>query len=370
ALPGSVEVRVRGEPFEIRIQRPGRGWRAIEDELDAAGVPLPLSYRHDWVVRRRGPDHRLFSAHSPDGRCRAMAAVELTKTRAAPGHVVARGERLGPAVDPEALAAVTVGIGQILTPLSRVLRVEVASKSLDPKTRAAVAAHLRPLGFRRSPEARDYERTIVVDLDGDEEALLAHFHHTARRHIRAIDKRPVRLGVIDDPALVEPMNALVAETRRRTHGPMPVTSLASMVDLARARPDLVRIVGVFSEADGELLAFATGDWQGDHASYAEAASTRHSRLHLALGYAPLWELMRWAKTQGAEHFDLGGITGGSFHDDEDPLGGISDFKRLFRGRELLVGEEWVAEPRALRAAIATQVSRAARWARATLRDLL
>ena len=61
---------------------------------------------------------------------------------------------------------------------------------------------------------------------------------------------------------------------------------------------------------------------------------------------------RWAKSQGVTWFDFGGITVGTQGDPDDPLGGISDFKRYFSRDVVEVGEERVFEPRRLRAGLA------------------
>ena len=92
-----------------------------------------------------------------------------------------------------------------------------------------------------------------------------------------------------------------------------------------------------------LLAFAWGCFHGDHAHYSTAASTRATDLRVPMAYSLAWELMQWARAQGAAAFDFGGISVGT-HGDDDPLGGISDFKRYFQGATVRVGEEWILEP--------------------------
>jgi hypothetical protein len=364
-LPTYRELIISGQPFDIRCHpTDDPGWTACERDLQAQGVPIPLMHRRAWAEHGEHL-YCLISASNPDGPCRAAFAVELSRTRAAPGHRIARVERLGASPDPPALRAALVGFTRMFSPLQRILRLELAMTSPDEAAREAIGAVLSRSGFSRLPEPRGYERTSIVDLAPDEDAILAGFHPTARRHIRAAGKRRVRLATITSTDRCDAMERLVAETRRRTSGRLPKRSMRGLVELARDQPELMRIVGLFAEDDDRLLAFAFGQFHGDHASYADAASTRDREHRFPLGYAPLWELMRWAKAQGASWFDLGGITAGTHDDDEDRLGGISDFKRYFRGQELSVGEEWIAEPHALRAAIASRVSRAAQWARAT-----
>jgi lipid II:glycine glycyltransferase (peptidoglycan interpeptide bridge formation enzyme) len=108
-----------------------------------------------------------------------------------------------------------------------------------------------------------------------------------------------------------------------------------------------------------LLAFAWSHHHGDHAHYDASGSTRNTDIKAPLAYALIWDLCLWAKQHGATWFDFGGITAGSAASgDADPVGGISDFKRYFSKTVVSVGEEWMLEPRPLRAKLARSISRA------------
>jgi hypothetical protein len=282
-------------------------------------------------------------------------------TRTLPGYRVVRADKVGLAGrDLDAWRAVLAGSRELAAKESRILRVEVALYSRRDEDRAALSERLEAEGFHPSTEVESYVWTSLVDLGLTEEALLNSFHPTARRHIRAVDKWPVDLRVVADPAVAAEMAALVVETRQRTGGPLPRRNLEAMIEVARCNPEALRVVGLFSREDGALLAFACGHREGDLVRYADAASTRRSTLKVPLGYAPLWELMRWAKRHGAQHFDLGGITQGT-HVDHDPLGGISDFKRYFRGAVTRVGEEWTYTSCPALERWARWVRRAAGW---------
>jgi lipid II:glycine glycyltransferase (peptidoglycan interpeptide bridge formation enzyme) len=93
---------------------------------------------------------------------------------------------------------------------------------------------------------------------------------------------------------------------------------------------------------------------GDHVEYRAAGSTRRTDVRIPYGYLLAWEMIQWAKAEGAEWFDMGGVTlaGG----DEPELEGISRFKRYFSRNVVEVGAEWVFEPFPLRARVATLVS--------------
>jgi len=131
--------------------------------------------------------------------------------------------------------------------------------------------------------------------------------------------------------------------------------------MSAAAPHLSRIAILrrtdVPEPEG-VLAFVWGRKHGGVAEYGESGSTRADDLKVSTSYALLWDLMHWARGNGARWFDLGGITGGTTHS-EDPLGGISDFKRRFSRHAIDVGEQWELEPHPARAAAARLLSRGA-----------
>jgi hypothetical protein len=96
--------------------------------------------------------------------------------------------------------------------------------------------------------------------------------------------------------------------------------------VARERPDLVRIIGVFlKERPDERLAFAIGHRRGMSANFESGGSFSDPALRkVSFNQSLLWELFLWAREQDWTVFDLGGVTDGGA---DDPLAGISDFKR-------------------------------------------
>jgi hypothetical protein len=204
-----------------------------------------------------------------------------------------------------------------------------------------------------------------MDLAGDEEQIFARLHATGRRHVRAVARAPVELRPITDPVLAPRLDALVRDAFTRTGGRYEPEDWTAIVSLSAREPHLSRVVGLFktgSQGAEALLSFAWGRMHGDHADYAAGASTRAADVRAPLGYGTIWDLVRWAKREGASYFDLGGITEGR-HGSDDPLGGISDFKRYFGGTVAEVGEEWMLEPNPLAARLARSLAKVAALAR-------
>ena len=74
-------------------------------------------------------------------------------------------------------------------------------------------------------------------------------------------------------------------------------------------------------------------------------------------YPVIWALIRWARDTGATWLDFGGVTESASESSNDPLAGISEFKRKFGGEELVIGEEWQFDAAPLRQRLVQSASR-------------
>ena len=343
-----------------------RASAACQEELARQGVHVPLPHRSVWLEMQNKP-YWFVSVRDASGVCRCGFGVEASKLRALPGHRTLRTRRFGASGGTVFRRRGLEAAVALARREPRVLQYHVEVFERDETNRRAIAEDLGALGFRRSPHPWPYRETISIDLRPTEEQQLASFHGTARRHIRAAEKKPVDVLTVDDPVHGPRVGALLRETLARTGGHYAHHAhqdWRALIALSRRHPNLLRIVGMFRSPDrdpGALWAFAVGYNHGSHVEYGIAASTRQTGdIRLPMGYALAWDLMRWAKSLGAEWFDFGGITRGTQRDPDDPLGGISDFKRYFGTDVITVGEEWVFASRPVRAAIVGCVARCAR----------
>ncbi len=330
-----------------------------EHALAVGGRTLPLPHRAAWAKLYPSAARGGFLAIADaQGRPCGAVALHASGSRSLPGHLIVRCERFGPGVPVAAHKLMLRALIAVARRRRRVLRLHVETFAIDAEERASLERHAVELGLSRVASARSYEHTLIISLDGDEASIFAALHATARRHIRAAEKNPVHVRLIEDAVYFERLDALSRETYARTGGSYDPPDWSTIVALGAAEPGASRLVGLYrTDIDGPaaLLAFAWGCAHGDHVHYSRAASTRDTDLRMPLMYPVVWDLMRWAKRGGARHFDFGGITVGN-HQSADPLGGISDFKRYFSGRVVQVGAEWSFEPRALHASAARLVS--------------
>jgi hypothetical protein len=338
----------------------------VEADILRGGSCLPLSHRAvslggGFTGQAARASWLYVLRNQRDQTCGAFA-MEVSHSRALPGHFLLRAERFGNGVQPESARAAVEAIARTARRDVRILRVNIELFSPDALRRQAFIDALRAAGFESVPEPRRYAKTIAVDLAADEAIIFASLHATARRHIRAVGKHPVEIRAISDPFWSARMADLVRETMSRTGGSDRWHDWPQRIAFAQAHPNLARIVGLFhtdQQDSNSLLAFAVACHHGDYAHYDTAASTRRTDLKMPLNYALGWDLMCWAKQHGATWFDFGGVTAGHHVDNLDPLGGISDFKRYFSRNVIEVGGEWVLEPHWLRTRIARAVSGAA-----------
>lgn len=336
----------------------------FEDELTRARVALPLQHRCAWARAHPSTESWFVAVRDAHGTSCCGFALEVGRTRALPGHLVIRSERFGTAPSNEARAAALHALADFARRNRRILRVTLEVFSRDSGTRDVIARLLSSVGFSRTANGRSYEQTVVLDLTPDETSIFASLSSRARRGIRAIHKCPAVVRPIIDERYAERIEALLRETFARSGGRYPKEDWRRRIDLCNQYPSISRLVGFFSTDVGGpegLLAFAWGRAHGDHAEYADSASTRVATVRAPLSYALAWDLICWARRNGATWFDFGGITRGHLGDG-DPLGGISDFKRFFSNQIAPVGEEWVLEPHYLKAKLAQALSAGAAWA--------
>ncbi len=330
-----------------------------ERELDEAGFPLPLAHRCAWALAHRPGRSWFVALRGPAGQCVAGLAAQVNSSRSLPGHLLLRVERFGGNLPPDVREAAVVALAGLARRHPRVLRVSVELLARDPAARAVLEDTLARHGFRPVKRRRCYACTAVLDLAPADEALLAALNPKTRGHIRRTVRKESDLRPIEDPVWAGRIDELVRESLHRTGGRHYPLDWAPLIDLSRRWPNRSRLVGLFrrdATGPGSLLSVAWACHHGDHVHYAQGGATRANDLRIPLAHALVWDLILWAKRNGARWFDLGGITDGHGGAGGDQLGGISDFKRGFSREVVEVGGEWALEPSWARAWLASTLS--------------
>lgn len=203
----------------------------------------------------------------------------------------------------------------------------------DERDTPALRERLAALGLRESAQTVQPPRTVLVDITGSEDDVLARMSQTTRRKVRVAARKEVsvREGSAAD---LEPFNRMMATTGSRNefgvHSPAYYRLAYDLFVPERAALLLASYQG--QDLAG-LLVFALGST----AWYLYGASSDAERQRMP-AYALQWEAMRWARARGCAAYDLWGIPDvgeaaleAQFQQRQDGLWGVYGFKRGFGG---------------------------------------
>ncbi len=187
-------------------------------------------------------------------------------------------------------------------------------------------------GFRFSPHAIQPPRTIVVDLHGSEEEILNRMKQKCRYNIRLAEKKEVVVRKWDD---VEAFHRLIEVTGSRDG--FGIHSLEYYKRVYGLFHPTGMVEMLVAEFEGKPLAAIMIMVRGKRAWYLYGASTDEERNRMPT-YVLQWEAMRWAKSKGADEYDLWGVPDedadvleAQFERRSDGLWGVYRFKRGFGG---------------------------------------
>lgn len=196
----------------------------------------------------------------------------------------------------------------------------------------AQGSELAAAGFRRGSHTVQPRRTIIVDLRGEADDLLACMNQKTRYNIRLAHRKGVTVRPWDD---LDAFSRMMSETAERDQFG------AHTVDYYKAAYKLFHTGGacelLVAEAEGTPLASMMVFAHGDRSWYLYGASTSRMRNRMPT-YALQWEAMRWAKARGCKTYDLWGVPDegsekleAEFPNRSDGLWGVYRFKRGFGG---------------------------------------
>ncbi len=188
------------------------------------------------------------------------------------------------------------------------------------------------LGVRVSPHNIQPPRTIIIDISGREEEILARMKQKTRYNIRLAEKKGVTIRAWDDLGAFHQMMLLTAG--RDGFGVHAFEYYKCAYELMHPK-QLCEIL--VAEYDGRPLAALFVARTGNRVYYLYGASTDEERNRMPT-YLLQWEAMKWAKARGCEEYDLWGVPDedettleANFESRHDGLWGVYRFKRGFGG---------------------------------------
>ncbi len=198
-------------------------------------------------------------------------------------------------------------------------------------------------GFVASPQTIQPPSTILIDLRGDDEALMSYMNQGTRRKIRKSLKSDIHYyeGQRDDVAkFTAMMQTTGARNAFDVHEP---GYYQKAYDLFVPAGDAALIL---AEHEGDLLAGIMVFAAGKTAWYLYGASSDVKR-NLMASYGVQWQAIAWARARGCTHYDLWGIPDededtleAQFQQRSDGLWGVYGFKRGWGGAVVRSAGAW------------------------------
>lgn len=189
------------------------------------------------------------------------------------------------------------------------------------------------LELRTSPHNIQPPRTIIIDINGNEEEILARMKQKTRYNIRLAEKKGVIVRTWDDLEAFHEM--LLLTGGRDGFGVHSLEYYQRAYHLLRPKQ-----MGelLLAEYEGRPLAALFLARNGNRAYYLYGASTDGERNRMPT-YLLQWAAMKWAKARGCEEYDLWGVPDegeatleANFEKRHDGLWGVYRFKRGFGGQ--------------------------------------
>ena len=197
----------------------------------------------------------------------------------------------------------------------------------------SVTSCLPAFGFRLSPHQIQPPRTLIVDLRGSENEILARMKQKTRYNIRLAARKGVRVHPSDDIQRFHQLMAITAD--RGGFGTHSMAYYQKAYDCFAPQGNCALL---FAEFEGELLSALMVFTHGETAWYFYGASSNQHR-NLMAPYLAQWEAIRWARSKGCVSYDLWGVPDAdletleaNFLQRHQGLWGVYRFKRGFGGQ--------------------------------------
>ena len=196
-------------------------------------------------------------------------------------------------------------------------------------------------GFRPSPHDLQPRRTIVLDLQDDEEQILASMKQKTRYNIRLAEKRDVEVAPTSD---LDAFADLIKVTGDRdAFGVHTPAYYQRVYELFHPKGMCELFIASYQGRPlAGLMAFASGK----RAWYLYGASNNLERNRMPT-YLIQWQAIRWAKQKGCLSYDLWGVPDhdesileADFSTRSDGLWGVYRFKRGFGGELMRTCGAW------------------------------
>lgn len=298
----------------------------------------------EWGEFKSGHGWRADRLAWADPRGRPVAAVQiLTRQVVIPFlgvHLAVRYAPRGPCLDWSDAATVAIVVQELKrraadrgTLLIKVDPELGAERSISDREGSSgepapgtIQRILHNAGWRRSPEQIQFRNTMILDLKGSEDELLAGMKQKTRYNLRLAERRGVEIQQVGEGDF-DVLYKMYAETSIRDGFAIRgrdyyLDAWGRFLRAGLARPFLATV-------DGEPVAGLIAYRYGKRAWFLFGMS-RDLHRELMPNHLLQWEAIRWARAQGCETYDLWGAP--ESLEPTDPLWGVFRFKEGFGAR--------------------------------------
>ncbi len=198
--------------------------------------------------------------------------------------------------------------------------------------------------FRPSPQTIQPPRTIIMDITGTDDAIMARMNQGTRRKVRQSLKNDIRYfegSHGDVVAFTEMMQSTGDRNAFGVHTPGYYQLAYSLF-----AEDADNAVLIMAEHEGDPLAGIMVFAVGSTAWYLYGASTSLKR-NLMATYGVQWKAIEWARARGCNYYDMWGIPDADestleaeFQQRSDGLWGVYGFKRGWGGDVVRSAGAW------------------------------
>lgn len=299
------------------------------------------------VLYRQAPRIKRSLAYIPEGPdvdwAAAAKAGDLTSwIDPLVAHVRARGAfglRLGPTVVTRRWENTTLKAALADDSVQRLSQVPADDESAFSD---ALATQLRAAGWRPPADEEGFaagqpRHVFQLSLaDRTDDDLLRGFNQLWRRNIKKADKAGVVVTLGTEADLPAFHELYVQTAQRDGFTPRPLAYFNGMWEAMTAEaPDRLRLY--LARHEGDLVAATTMVRVGEHAWYSYGASSTEKR-DVRGSNAVQWRMIRDARADGCQVYDLRGIT--DTLDEDDPHVGLIRFKLGTGGHAVEYLGEW------------------------------
>ena len=260
------------------------------------------------AVRRIGPLKVMYVGKGP-----ALDYGDPELVDAVLGELERRARRFGVVwlkIDPDVIAGASIPGSD--------------DENSDPTGRAVVD-QLNTRHWRFSQSQVQFRNTLTIDLRRSQDDILMSMSGNTRRKVRAAEKKgvTVRAASLDDVPLLYQLYQVTGARDDFLIRPFDYYQRAwqtfMQAGLAHA---------LIAEYAGSAIAHVILFHFGQKCWYFYGASANEERRRMP-NYALQWAAIKWAKAQGYAVYDMWGAP--DVFEESDPLWGVYQFKRGFRG---------------------------------------